>query len=269
MKIKYLLEKYFNYRGRHPTNTDSKLIWMSLKDHFRDPEKFKEMLNNRLPGEPHFIEGHTLKLHPDIKKRYQNIIYSFTHRVPGYPNAKGYFTKTKSKPTLSHINLSHFDSLSSEFLENNHFRDIHDKFLKELSSRYPHFRHEIQHYDDFIYSDPNDSPVGSTNQEYFNAPSEVNAHIAEKEHHIERTLLQNRAINREYNPLSYDLLPLRKRLYHYRNNPFVDKLHIINSHTLENFHTPHHVWFNFLTPENQKRVEKSLSPLINKYMIPN
>jgi hypothetical protein len=259
---KLFLEQ-LNYRDRDPDHVDSRLLWMGIKDHLRDPKNFKSMMKRKTP---YLWTDEIKSLDPKIKEKHPNLRVSFAHELEGYPRAQAAHMKEGNH---HFIHLVKFNSLQPNMLQGNHLFDTHKSFMGELNRKFVDFTHEYKHYSDdttkrIPYSIPDDQNNAKT---YYNNPYEVSAHIHEKQYEIEKELLQNKHHpkndGRPDNTLTH--LPLRQRLYHYRENKFSEHLAIIQQHTGNN----HHHWYNNLTPENQQKAKKSLQPIINKYMIPN
>jgi len=261
------------YNNNSIHDTDSKLIWMGLKQHLRDPDNFKRLLKtgkiNNFDYNHFGVRIQDLPINKSLKRKYSksSIFLGKTDSV----NEAEYRQTPNSKRDIVK-NRQHFILLNRihEPDPNDHIEVTHRKFLDSLNNHYGAFRHEFQHLVDYhgkaIEQDPEyddqSDPTG-----YYNSKRELSAFTAQKRHEIERIFLRN---NKSISQTgSYTELPIRHRLYHYRNNNFRDKLAIISDHGLDSEERTIPDWYDKLTPENKKKVEETIHPLINKYTIVN
>lgn len=268
-----LLEKELNYGTREPDNVDSKLLFMGLKDHLRDPVNFQNMMNrsNRYRGVYHGVYARELNIPDELKEKHGNLRVEF-HHDPTDPAGASYSqegsARTPPNKRIHLLQFHKFTSLHSDNLSTKPLPEVHEHFMRQLSSEFSYFHHEFTHYSDLKNRKLEDGYKEPANQkEYINSPEEVKAWTAEKSHDIERALLQNNSSFLDAS--SYHDLPLRKRLYHFRNNEFVHQLQVIHNHSMVPTHTSGHDWYNSLTQENQQKVKSAIKPIIDKYMVSN
>ncbi len=260
--FKSWLEEKLNYGHRDEQDTDSKLVFMAVKDHLRNKHRFKRLKS----GEA--IHAKDLwSLSPEMREKHTGLTIHFHHGSPDgtEDTVKGQYRGRRHKyylwgPRKSAIHVGHMASMHPDHHTDEWTADHHKMFHKELHKNFTTFHHEFQHYHDHVRG-PDDFEKkggGKTDWEkYINKPAEVRARVKEFDHDAEKTM---RLHPHKFKKLGHILPGFHDPTHHEGSVLRVSKHTAADTH----FSTYHS-----MTDENKKHYHAIVDKYHDKYVKPH
>lgn len=215
----YLLE--VTYSDRHPeVYADSRLMFMAMKHHLRNPENFKKFVSNPEDSGKdgglasafhrtikHTVDVQDLELDPELKKKYRGVKLGLGPNNKGLLNIVSHTRGTTDpmkrvgaigyilgkRPTVG-MNVHGLPSLEPKHVAATPLPKLHREVEQDMNKRFETWAHEFTHVHDQVVkgmelkAPPKTGDQVKDVETYYNQPHEVRATAAQLDYRLGKAM---------------------------------------------------------------------------------